>query len=1151
MLRICILLLLLFLLVSKGWTQESRKIIWDPSTQDSIKIDSNTVLPNSIIIITKQGAIIPDSMVRFDIKHSMLFINKASLKNYSELEVYFSVFPFNLSASVSHKDTSQLKNGQIELYIPNTEESSLVLPWESSDGLNKNGSITRGLSIGNRQDVALNSSLNLQLSGRLNDDLEILAVISDNNIPVQPDGNTQQLQEFDKVFIQLWKGNSRLTAGDIELHKPEFSRFMVFNRKGQGAAFETLRKSESDSSSLGITAAVAFSKGKYARNALLVMEGNQGPYKLKGNNNEMYIVVLAGSEKIYQDGNLLRRGQDQDYVIDYNTAEITFMPRVMITKDSRITVEFEYSDKVYARSLISSSLEYRKERFSISFGLFSEQDHRNQTLQQNLSNEDKLILAASGDNSLGATVPGIDSIGFSGDYVLYAMIDSLGYDSVFVYSTSPDSAYYRLIFSYMGPNRGNYIQAQSIANGRVFKWIAPQGGIPQGDYEPVTVLIAPKKQQMYTIASQFVFKPGLSISAEYALSIKDENLFSTIDDGNNLGQAFKLYFFSNKEKRLDSITKRTEHFCSSLEFVSTNFTAIDRFRPVEFTRDWNTESIVNEQGQWLGSISYTIKNAGKRSLTLQSEGLLMPNQLRGLRNSASSSAIVGGFNIAISGSMLISEWDSLNSLFLRDQVHISKRIGLITLGVKEEGEHNALHLAASDSLLAQGFKYRQGEAYIIAGDTSGSRLKLFYRVREDTRPKLGNFEPLSQSMDAGTELILNNKHQKLMIEGVFRKLQYNDTTLTGNSHDQNLIGRLMYQGRTKKGWLVLSFLYETGSGMENKKEYSYLEVQAGQGAYVWNDYNGNSIKELNEFEIAIFRDQANYIRIYLPTNAYIRTYYNQFSSSINLDPSIVWGKKKGILKLVGRFNDRLNVSFNGKTTSSDAWDAYNPIVFSAKDSMRVSQFATWRNILFFNRNSSHFTLSWSAIGNLSRVLLINGYDDRASRANEIKCLINISRSFTFEIKGSEGNRSNTQEYFPANNYKINLMSLEPKLSWQKGTNLRLSLIYLYTEKTNVMGLPREQAFINRMGAEARFSMASKGSIQLRFDTHYIRYNATENSSLAYIMLEGLKSGRNFTWSIMLQRTLTSGLQLNFIYDGRSSAGNPVVHVGNIQLRASF
>ena len=70
-------------------------------------------------------------------------------------------------------------------------------------GLQKSGSIVRGFSVGSNQDLSLSSGFRMQLAGKLAQDVDVTAALTDENSPIQPEGTTQTLREVDKVYVEI------------------------------------------------------------------------------------------------------------------------------------------------------------------------------------------------------------------------------------------------------------------------------------------------------------------------------------------------------------------------------------------------------------------------------------------------------------------------------------------------------------------------------------------------------------------------------------------------------------------------------------------------------------------------------------------------------------------------------------------------------------------------------------------------------------------------------------------------------------------------------------------------------------------------------------------------------------------------------------
>jgi 6,7-dimethyl-8-ribityllumazine synthase len=114
----------------------------------------------------------------------------------------------------------------------------------------------------------------------------------------------------------------------------------------------------------------------------------------------------------------------------------------------------------------------------------------------------------------------------------------------------------------------------------------------------------------------------------------------------------------------------------------------------------------------------------------------------------------------------------------------------------------------------------------------------------------------------------------------------------------------------------------------------------------------DGIKDLNEFEIAQFADQASYIRVFTPSSEYVKTYSNEFNQSIYWRPERIWSNKKGILKVMTHFSDHVRFRVNRKTNFLDGVASYNPFATSIRDSNLISTNTNIRNTLYFNRTNT-------------------------------------------------------------------------------------------------------------------------------------------------------------------------------------------------------
>jgi hypothetical protein len=1008
--------------------------------------------------------------------------------------------------------------------------------------------------------------LNLQMQGMLGDSIEIRAAITDNNMPIQPEGNTQQLNEFDQVFLQFKKRNWQLNLGDIDIRQKQ-SYFLNFYKRLEGISFETNNRiSRSVNSGTLVSGSIA--KGKFTRNVFQGLEGNQGPYRLIGGNNEFFFIVLANTERVFLDGELMQRGEDQDYVINYNTAEVTFTPKRMITKDSRIQVEFEYSDRNYlnANLYLSEDIVINN-KLKLHVGAFNNSDAKNSQINQTLDTDQKAFLTNLGDSVQNAFYPNAALDTFAAGKILYQKIyfsTAAGIDSFYQYSTNPDSAKYSLSFVNVGQGKGNYVPDFNGANGKVYRFVAPINNVKLGSYEPAVFLVSPKKQQLINLGVDYAISQNTSVISEVAMSNYDANTFSKINNGDDAGYAAKfllvntLPFKTKRPKDLRLLTKL------DYEYVQDKFRPLERLRQVEFSRDWGLPLVTNPVTENIIKASAQLKDKNNNSLAYQLTNYTRSDDYKGFQNSVLHTLDFKGWRF--NNQFILTNFKTQNSIgyFLRPVMDISKeltKLAGLRLGFRYALEQNETKDKETDSLAFGSFSFDTYSLYLQSNQRRKNKYGINFFTRSDKYPfgKGLSAADRSYNINLQTEL-LSNEHHQFLLNATYRKLKVLNPLLTPQKDDNTILGRAEYIVNEWKGLLTGNLLYEIGAGQEQKRDFAYIEVPAGTGQYAWIDYNNDNVQQLNEFESAAFPDQAKFIRVFTPTNVFVKANYNNFNYSLALNPRAVMNlsQVKGFSKLISRINLQSSLQVAKKSIANGEFE-FNPFKYGLADTALITLNTVFLNTFSFNRFSSVWGFDLTNLQNSGKALLTYGYESRELDNWLFKIRVNLSRSITFDIntKKEINSLSTANAQFENKNYRIHGHLLEPRFTFIRGTTFRFITSYSYDNKKNDTAFNGgQQAISNALNFETKYNVLRSASITGKFTLNSIDFKTTHpsngaNSTVGYIMLNGLLPGKNYLWNLSFTKTILNNLELRFEYEGRKPGASRTVHRGTASLNALF
>ena len=298
------------------------------------------------------------------------------LKDYppeATVQISYRVLPFAIKKGYK-RDLFQQDQpleqppGKIELE-PRTDLTEQRPPKSALPPVQVAGTQTFGVSAGSKRSLSPEHALRISVDGKVSENVSVTALLSDQDLPIQPEGTTEDIQDIDQKLIRITSPNVTGLLGDFEGSLGNTDIF--FDR-----ALE------------GVQVAGDFKWGKFhlipsaipkGQSASKTIRGEEGRSEYRIDVDGEFVIVKAGTEIVWLNGQRMRRGENNDYVIrDYGDPIIEFTSNHLITSNDVIRVDFEFipEDLMYQRNLqgVSGSLNLPGERVTVGFGYAVESD---------------------------------------------------------------------------------------------------------------------------------------------------------------------------------------------------------------------------------------------------------------------------------------------------------------------------------------------------------------------------------------------------------------------------------------------------------------------------------------------------------------------------------------------------------------------------------------------------------------------------------------------------------------------------------------------------------------------------------------------------------------------------------------------------------
>ena len=1082
--------------------------------QTKIELERSFIIPGSDSITIDGRPIERGMEYRFNaLKGTIVLVAPAA--GGELLVVRFARYPLPFSPLFA----SRLPEGAptIRLTKPGKIEGEKRPSEKRPFNLRLSGSKTVGARAGTGRGLGVEQSLKISIAGKIAEDLEVSAFLTDDDLRVQPEGNTEELRHLEKVYVKVKSRHSDVQLGDFTTGI-DWTTFARFERELRGG---TVNVHLGDCSLL---LGGGLAKGRFKTVNFFGREGIQGPYELLSARRFNAIVILPGSEKVYFNGTVLKRGAENGYTIDYNRGTVTFTERMPVTDDSEIVIDFQIGEDSYERtSMIGGlSIPVLKGKMHIRTLFFQESDDSEESLTGELTQEDRRALEAAGDDPTRAFTSGIREVEVGEGNYLLVPADSI--PEHFEYAESGGN--YRLDFYEVGAGKGDYEPGGFTVRGEVKYAYVGDG---EGDYVIGRGLALPERTRLFSL--------GLSgeggrlfAEAEGSLSLHDGNLLSALDDGDNTGSAFK-FEGGLKKVPVPYSMLTLKGFFSSLQ---SRFTPPDKPRESYFYRNWNLEETALAGTERIGGFSVALD--GEDSWRLEGTHELLSRETLEARKSELEAAVGNhterGLHIRALESKVGQDRDRRFAMG-----EGAFRIWRLIPSVAYETEkYRSFEAAAPDT----GRLYHQGTVSLRSlkmGSFIGNlsvRRRLTDLLRADGRSwfdarRNDEINLTGGYSGAGRVVDLLITHRETLEE------QFG----VSSTHD---LARLRYRETWDAAGLANDVSYRITSGEERRREKTVIYVGENQGDY---DSEGREV----------WQKRGDYMILYLP---------GEESESLRA-VEMTWRRSIGT-GVRGVKSGKGEGGWFGAVRRNVSCDNFLSVVEQSKTDDIASLYAMSPSILQRNDLTIYginkVRSEWKLLNDLKRVNLrfvltredeednrsLGALIERFSRGVSVRIEIVPLPALVVSIEGKSSLRTRESTNPFDQNYRIESLEASQTLHYRLGPSTRFSLETGLEKRRDEISLAEQVSY----RAAPSVTAAIGNSFNL---TSLVRFTYTDSKREENKPLFFLEAGWREDWSVLANYRVTKRVSFGVNYTGRREkdffGDVETIHDFKVESRAYF